>query len=321
MPTKQRKRDVPEYETGDLVITDAFLLDSWTAKCFSSNSSLVVVDKPADTYMQKLSEHIGANVYKEKAPGSEQQKDSESKGFLDASAPLLCTLQQYKNHKAPLGCRSRVLFMNLRKPEEKRQLLALARRSAACTVFLSNIYKLESTEEAAKIKYNRVLVVKNGFGLVRSQQALARTHRFIFAGAPHLKSSAFVLEMRQSIRVPCIVAVHDEASVEKVREALEPVEELAGRITKNPEEYRGKWILVVTYSQLPRLIRSEHFENTRNRTESLLSYDASDKKIDLLAMLQLCNNVVSLGTTQDRARMKRIMDSLPEYGAALSNQI
>ncbi|OAG30470.1 hypothetical protein NEDG_02012 [Nematocida displodere] len=306
MGQRSRTRDVPALESGDAVITNALTVDASTLRRILAQRTLIIVDRPGEGYIQRL-----------------QREIDQAFGLEAATAAPDVTILSYQDYQTETETLTEttpdqwLIFMNIRKTEDKKRLLSEMRRSKQSFIFLSNIYKIEKVADLEKLKL-RILPVREDSGLARSTLSFGRNHEIIFAGEQHLKAPGFSIAVDQDLTVPCIIATESEEQKAEALAALERTK-LAKKGTADLSEYLGKkkWALVLTYDEIVAQIRGAAFAEVQALTASVLSYDCTDKTAQLLAMHQIALNVFSLSTTQTKGRVTKIIDTLPAYGINL----
>ncbi|KAI5191565.1 hypothetical protein NECID01_1515 [Nematocida sp. AWRm77] len=307
---KARRRETPPYEKGDLILTNTTEIEKELLSQISPESTLVVVDKPAEKYLEKVRQDT------EELLGKERVSEDPARGVS------FCTLADFKREKTLHSAAQDYVFVNIRSKKDKKSVTEKMHAHKKRYFFLSNAYKIEKTDSLEHLGINRVLPKKEDFGLLRSARSFGRTHEVIFGGDKHLKDSACTIAIEQEITIPCIVAVEKEEDIERVCETVEKVKALEGKTTADISEYlqKKKWVYVATYSALLKGISTSSFSPLREATQSILSYDATDKSAYLLSMHQLSLQVFSLCTTQDRGKVLKILDTLPQYGINLGEK-
>jgi len=327
---KARTREMPEYAPEDFVITDTTEIDRELVEKIGIENVWIVVDKPADGYLERVSKWIEKEFAIKRAdicrvdedlkenPLEQQKNEAESSSFR-SKGPVISTLSGYKRKRENYSENLAVLFVNIRKQEDKQRVVKECRNRKKPFYFLSNAYKIENIPEIEKLDIKRILPKVENFGLAKSTRSFGREHEIVFCGAPPLKPNGFLIAMEKNALVPCIVVVEEEKSKKQAVDILKRIHLLANRTTDSVEEYvdKKKWVLITTYAQILRTIRTEKFQRIRETTKSVISYDSTDKTSHLLAMHQLAKKVFTICTTQDRGKAKNIVEILPKFGIAL----
>ncbi|KAI5192129.1 hypothetical protein NEMIN01_1825 [Nematocida minor] len=320
MGKERRCREIPSYEKGDIMLREDRLVGSKLLQEIDIKKAAIVVDKPSHGYLEEIKEEV-----KEQYPDieislvDESAENSSSSNMPAEGSLILCTYSQYLKDRSIENSRSHIVFVNIRKSADKETIISEGKKKEYSFYFVSNIYKIESTEELKKIGVKRVLPLKEGFGLARSSLAFARTHEIIFAGAPHLRRNAFVIALERNITVPCIVLTEKESEIEDVQEAIDSVGSLVNKSTADISEYlsRKKWIFITTHAELLKIIRRSTFKTVRSITKCVVAYEGTDRTMHLIAMHQTAQHVFSMITTKDRGKSKKIVEILPKYGIIL----
>lgn len=295
---KPRQREIPPYESGDIILREDFLIGDKLLSEVEIDKTLIVIDNPSKGYLEEVEQEV-AEMFSERNNGR-----------------ITCTYKEYAKKTEVKEGKEYFIFLNIRKAADKRSIIEKEKQKY---YFVSNVYKIENTEQLRQTEIKRVLPVKEGFGLVRSPVAFARTHEIVFVGAPHLKRNGFIIALERNITVPCIVTVATEKEIEEVEECIERVKALGSKYTTALEEYteKKKWIYIVTDKNLKKEVAEGSLKKLKEITKSVIAYTATDSTSQLLTMHQVSQSVFSLTTTQDNGKTKKIVKILPKYGVIL----
>ncbi|OAG33175.1 hypothetical protein NEIG_01600 [Nematocida sp. ERTm5] len=318
MEKKGRHREVPAYEAGDMILREDTSIDQKLLKEVKIQQTIVVVDSPCKGYLEEVKKEI-TDLF-----------PTDTLTLIDESAKIevpdkgiegiiLCTYNAYVSKDALSKGKEYFIFVNIRRSIDKKEIISQNEKRGTHYYFVSNVYKIESTQELARAGIKRTLPIKNGFGLARSPVAFTRRHETIYAGAPHLKRNAFIIALERNITVPCIITTETEKEIEEVVESIERVESLVSRHTTELSEYleRKKWMYILTHGDLCKRIKEGHLLELKKITKSSMAYSATDKTIYLMTHHQITQSVFTMMTTKDRGKIKKIVEILPRYGIIL----
>ncbi|KAI5171879.1 hypothetical protein NEFER03_1144 [Nematocida sp. LUAm3] len=318
MQKRSRTRDLPIYQNKDIILTEELGIEHTLLSQVDPKSLLIVVDTPSSSYLARIKEDI-TNTYPNNSISlfTSQEDTPTQSEELPLSDIIISSFSEYFSlSNKTLQLKTHWIFMNIQNKLEKKKAIKHAEKLKHNIYFVSNIYKLEDINQLQRLGL-RIIPKKEGFGWARSINAFGRFHEIVFAGAPHLKSSAFLIAMDRNATVPCIIAVEKEETIAHVRELLNSHSSpLREKETESIEEYvsKKKWVLLTSQKKLSSLIFSEDFQKIQSMTQSLVSYDCIARTSSLLAMHQLSKTIFSISTTADRGKAQKISQMLPVYG-------
>lgn len=322
-----RARSVPPLESGDIIVGESMGVEKEILEQINVLNAMFVIEKPCKSLLERISKQIKemnpeTNIINIKTKEDIKDiKDIQNECKKNTNVYILA-YSLYPQIKEKVLEKPTVIFMNIQGSRRRKRIVADAKKKECKFYFVSNIYKIENISKLEKSKIGRILFIKAGFGLARTANAFGRKHETVFVGAPHLKQSGFCFALYENVTTPCIIVGRKEESLVQIEEALSRIDKLCNKHTRSLNEYIDgkKWFILMTYQDLLQMIISAEFEKVSTKTASIFSYDATDRTSLLLAMHQVAKSVVSLFTTEDRGKGKKIAASLPSYGINIDTE-
>ncbi|EHY64398.1 hypothetical protein NERG_02569 [Nematocida ausubeli] len=318
MEKKSRNREIPVYEAGDMILREDTSIDEKLLKEIEISKTVVVIDSPCKGYLEQMQKEI-TDLFPEATVSLITENTKIEAAESEIEGTVLCTYTAYAGKCVIAKGKKDFIFVNIRRSMDKKEIISQNEKRGTRFYFVSNVYKIESTQDLERAGIKRILPIKNGFGLARTPIAFTRRHEIVYAGASHLRRNAFIIALERNITVPCVITAETADEVQEVIESIERVETLMTRHTTEIGEYleRKKWIYILTHADLCKKIKEGFLTDLKKITKSSMAYGATDKTVYLMSLHQIAQSVFTMVTSKDRGKAKKIVEVLPRYGIIL----
>jgi hypothetical protein len=347
---RERQRRV-KYASGDLVVTGEKHMERALVKhLLGTGRFIVAVEmKEGRGYMEDLREHIegvaremGAEKRVLVVNPSLLRRPEEAYDVVVCSTKTYLQLREMKERWVDKEKKDALVFKDVRSVDRKRELVESAVADGREVFFVcSDGRKVEGREEIGKIvetipSIKRIVIPREGKAFPAKEYVYRKyvdfEHTFVFCGEPHQKEATLTMVFQsESGMFPCIVVVRGEEERSYAKKSISGVAALEGKVAHKIEEYledSRKWILIASYDMLAKSAlngvspgSASMLGRLREKSKKLVVCTIVEKRSRVLDMYRISRGVISMYTTREIGRVKRVVSILEDMGVEVEEAV